>query len=355
MVEGMEYRYLGRSGLKVSALSYGNMTSGMGFFKGKPAPLDSFVEQTHFEIIERSIKAGINFFDTAEFYGSGTSEVILGRNLKQGGWDRDELIISTKLNPTFGGLQGLSRKRMRQGYAKSLERLQLDYADVVFLHRFDYDVPLKESISTINEFIENDQAFYWGTSEFTPAQISECHLICEKYGWIPPIVEQCEYNMLTRDVFERDYAPIFDQYGTGTTVWGPIAGGALSGKYNDGKIPDNTRYSDQENIWINRIYHKRLGWRPNNGVDMLKGLAKIAEELNCTQAQLALAWVLVNKDVSTALFGASSVKQFEDNIQALKVVEKLDSNVLNRIEEVLVNRPTPETNFRTFTPHQPRR
>ena len=161
--------------------------------------------------------------------------------------------------------------------------------------------------------------------------------------------------MLHRNVFERDYASIFDHYGTGTTVWGPIAGGILSGKYNDGKIPENTRFTDQETAIMRNGYYKKIGWRSNNGVDMLKGLAKIAEELNCTQAQLALAWVLVNKDVTTALFGANNLKQFDDNIQALKVVEKLDSNVLNRIEEVLVNRPTPETNFRTFTPHQPRR
>ena len=259
MAEEMEYRNLGRSGLKVSALSYGNMTTGIKSLFGKEDPLNSEVEQANFEIIDKIVKAGINFIDTAEIYGNGISEIILGKNLKQGVWDRDDLVISTKLMPSKGGIQGLSRKRIRNGFPKSLERLQLDYVDVLFIHRIDLEVPLKETISAINEIIDNDQAFYWGTSEFTPAQISECHLICEKYGWIPPIVEQCEYNMLHRDVFERDYAPIFDQYGTGTTVWGPIAGGLLSGKYNDGKVPENARYSNQGNPVIKSHFEKNLG------------------------------------------------------------------------------------------------
>ena len=302
--------------------------------------------------MNRCIKGGINFFDTAEIYGLGVSEIILGRNLKQGGWDRDELIISTKMNPSIGGIQGLSRKRLRAGVAKSLERMQLEYADVLFLHRFDYDVPLKESISAICESIEDDQAFYWGTSEFTPSQIMECYLICEKYGMPLPIVEQCEYNMLHRDVFERDYGPLFDQYKMGTTVWSPLCGGLLSGKYNNG-IPDKARFSGNSR-YSRTIFQQKLGWRPNKGAEMLQGLGKIADELNCTQAQLALAWVLKNKDVSLALFGSSNLSQLENNLKAVNIVKKLDGCILNRIERLLGNRPEPYINYRTFKYHTPR-
>ena len=350
----MEYRYLGNSGLKVSVLGFGNMTTGMGFFRGKSDELDPGVEQTHFEMMERCIKAGINFFDTAEIYGLGTSEVVLGRNIKQGGWDRDELIITTKMNPRLTGIQGMSRKRLRSGFAKSLDRLQQDYVDVLYLHRFDYDVPLKEQISFMNECIEKDQAFYWGTSEYTPQQLVECHMICEKYGWTAPIVEQCEYNMLHREVFERDYAPIFDRYHTGTTVWSPLSGGLLTGKFNDGNIPESSRYAG-EHPMAKMMFHKKLGYRPNNGSEMLTGLGGIAAELGCTQAQLSLAWVLKNKDVSLALFGASNLRQLEDNLGAVPVVKQLDQSILDRIEVLLANRPVPAMNFRTFSAGVPRR
>jgi aryl-alcohol dehydrogenase-like predicted oxidoreductase len=345
----MKYKCMGRSGLKVSVLGYGNMTSGYAMYKGIPGPIDPAVEQAHFLMMERCIKAGINFFDTAEFYGLGQSEEILGRNIRQGGWDRDELVISTKLLPIGCGEQGNSRKRLRQGFAKSLKRLQQEYVDVIFLHRFDSCVPLKEQISPLIEFIENDQAFYWGTSAFTPAQLSECHLICERKGWPAPIVEQCEYNMLTRDDFERDYAPVFDEYGTGTTIYSPLCGGVLTGKYNAGR-PTDARFSDPENSWTKMIYDTKMKGYRNEGRDILQGLATVAEELGCTQAQLALAWTLVNKDVTLALFGANNEKQLQDNLGALKVVERLDKNVLEKIEGILGNRPQPALNYRTFTP-----
>jgi aryl-alcohol dehydrogenase-like predicted oxidoreductase len=350
MAEGMEYRKLGRSGLKVSRLGFGYMTTGLGILKGKPDVLDPEIEQSHFEMMQMCINAGINFFDSAEMYGKGIADTILGRNLKQGGWDRDELVITSKLNPMFAGIQGMAKKRLRQGFQKSLERMQLDNVDIVFLHRFDFDVPLKEQISTLNEFIENDQAYYWGTSEYNPQQLIECHHLCEKYGWISPIVDQCEYSMLRRDVFERDYAPIFDQYGMGTTTWGPLGGGLLTGKYNDGTLPDIGRFNDPGSKFGMMIYNKTLGSRPNNGSEMLKALANVAKELNCTQAQLALAWVLKNDDVSLALFGSTNPKQLEENLGALKIVKLLDKNVLERIEEILGNRPVPATKWLTWSP-----
>lgn len=343
MSEGMEYRNLGRSGLKVSAFSYGNMTSGMGMFHGQKDEYDVSVEQHHLSIMTECINKGINFFDTAEVYGYGLSEVYLGNNLKQGAWDRDELIITTKFNPhpRIAGIQGNSRKRIRVGMQKSLKRLQLDNVDVIYLHRPDHDVPLKEQVSVMNEMIEKDYAYYWGTSEFTSESITEIFSICDKYGWNYPIVEQCEYNMLTRKRFEVEYAPLFDNYGLGTTTWSPLYGGMLSGKYNNG-IPPESRFGKNE-------------WGLDKSVEFLQGLGKIALEIGCSQAQLALAWVLANKDVSTVLFGATSTKQVQENVEALKFVKNLDCGVLKRIEELLDNRPTPNLNFRTFTPGVPRR
>lgn len=349
----MRYRNLGNSGLKVSVLSFGTMASGIGVFSGEKDVLTPELEQNCFECLETCIKSGINFFDTSEIYGLGISEQILGNNLKKGGWDRDELIISTKLMPSCGGIQGNSKKRMRVGICQSLKRLQLDNVDVLFLHRIDREVPLLEQISTINEFIEKDQTYYWGTSDFSASEITEIHLLCEKYGFVPPIVEQCQYSMLSRKIVEVDYAALFDQYRLGTTVWSPLAAGLLTGRFNDGKLPPD---DSRAGIPLTRKRHyEQLGWRENNGAYMLQGLKKIAEELGCTQSQLALAWVLRNTDVSTALFGARKIDYVNENIGAVSVIDKLDKGVLERIEELLVNRPDSDMDFRTFTPRHPRR
>ncbi|CAG9314361.1 unnamed protein product [Blepharisma stoltei] len=343
--ESMKYRYLGRSGLKVSVVSFGNMTSGWA----------DGTEEWNFQCVDKCIRRGVNFFDTAEFYGFGIAETILGRNIKQGGYDRDDLIITTKFFPSNFGIQGLSRKRLRQAIDHSLERMQLDYVDVIYLHRFDAEVPLEETIRIANEIIDNDKAFYWGTSNFTPQQISECFTICEKHGWIPPIVEQCEYHMFRRDIIERDYVPLFDQYGLGTTVWSPLAGGLLSGKYNDGNIPPGRLESSPFAPMLKQYWDKYIGSRKEAALRTLNGLKAIADELGCTQAQLALAWVIKNPDVSTAIMGASAPHHLEDNINSVDVLDKLSPEILARIEELLENRPAPSMHWRTFTPNPPRR
>ncbi|CAG9314362.1 unnamed protein product [Blepharisma stoltei] len=343
--ESMKYRYLGRSGLKVSVLGFGNMTS--GWAEG--------AEEWNSQCIDKCIKKGVNFFDTAELYGSGVAETILGRNLKQGGYDRDDLIITTKFFPSKFGIQGLSRKRLRQAIDHSLERMQLDYVDIIYLHRFDPEVPLEESIRIANEIIDSDKAFYWGTSNFTPQQISECFTICEKHGWIPPIVEQCEYHMFEREIVERDYVPSFNQYGLGTSVWSPLCGGILSGRYNDGNVSagrfDNSLFAS----FTKPKWDKYIGNRKEAAVKILTGLKAIADELRCSQAQLAIAWVMKNPDVSTAITGASSIAQLEDNLGSVEVIEKLSPEVLSRIEDLLGNRPTPSMNWRNFSPNTPRR
>ena len=184
----MVYRSLGRSGLKVSILSYGNMTTNG----------NNEAEQSHFEMTDKCIRAGINFFDTAEVYGSGVAETILGKNLKTGDWDLDDLIITTKLMPSVGKMYGNSRKRLKRGIVNSLERMQLDHVDILYLHRPDNFVPLEEQVRAMNQIIEDDLAYYWGTSQFTPQSLLEIFRICDKYGLIPPIVEQVEYSMLER-------------------------------------------------------------------------------------------------------------------------------------------------------------
>lgn len=343
--ERMEYRSLGRSGLKVSVLSFGNMTSGWS----------KETEQWSFECTEKVIRAGVNFIDTAEFYGFGIAETVLGRNLKQGGWDRDDLVITAKVNPKgLAGVHGLSRKHIRRSLRNSLKRTQLDNVDILYLHRFDHEVPLEESIRAVNQLIDEDKAYYWGTSEFTPQQLVECHRICEQHGLIPPIVEQCEYNLLHRKTFEVDYVPLYDRFGMGTTVWSPLAGGLLTGKYNDGSIPDQTRFASDE--WaIFKIYMAERFSPRETILPALQELGNIANELGCTQAQLALAWTIKSKDVSTAIFGASRASHCDDNLGALEVSQKLTPEVLERIEVLFKNRPEPGMNWNTWSPKPPRR
>ena len=184
----------------------------------------------------------------------------------------------------------------------------------------------------------------------------EIHQICEKYGFVHPVVDQCEYNMLTRQKIEVDYVPLFEQYGLGTTVWSPLAMGILSGKYNDGNVPPGTRFAKMANVpLLQRLYHNYIGKYTDKGTAMLQGIAKIADEVGCTQSQLAIAWAIANRDVSSCLFGAKDTTQLDDNLIALDVSKKLNGDVLGRIEEALGNRPTPSMNWRIFTPNPPRR
>ncbi len=343
--EAMQYRSLGRSGLKVSVLSYGNMNT--GFLEGN-------TEAWSFDHLKKCIDLGVNFIDTAEVYGNGKAETVLGNDLKQGGWDRDDLIISDKLAPGGGGIQGLSRKRVRIGLRNALKRLQLDNVDLLFLHRFDHEVPLLESIRAVNDLIDNDLAYYWGTSAFTAQQLIECHRLCEKHGLIAPIVEQCEYNLVTRKTFEVDYIPLFDQYGMGTTIWSPLAGGLLTGRFNSGSIPEDSR--------INHYGTRKAAFTQGTlarmercTVEGLQALGALAAELGCTQSQLALAWTLKSKDVSTAVFGASKISQIEDNVGTLAVLPKLTAEVLARIEDFMKTRPEAPFDWRTMSPSIPRR
>jgi len=203
----MIYRNLGSSGLKVSSLSFG---TGLTNYNAE-------TEENLYQIFQKSIDAGVNFFDTAERYGAGAVETFIGNILKRGDWDRDNLVISTKFLRCGRGI-GLSRKRLVQGMRNSLKRLQLGYVDVMYLHRYDQEVPLEETIRAVNHLIEKGKADYWGTSEFTAFEIQECHKICDKYGFIHPAVDQCQYNLIIRDKVEVEFPPLFDKYGMGAVA-----------------------------------------------------------------------------------------------------------------------------------------
>jgi voltage-dependent potassium channel beta subunit len=344
----MVYKNLGNSGLKVSALSIGNWLNGHN--------LD--VEETQMKVFSKFIDAGVNFLDTAEIYGFGNAETILGKTLKAGGWNRDELVISTKfIRADMGNGVGLSRKRLVQAMRNSLKRLQLDYVDIMFLHRFDHEVPLEETVRAVNHLIEQGKASYWGTSEFTALQLMEVYKICDRYGYDYPIAEQCQYSMYFRESVEVNYTELFDRYGLGTTIWSPLSGGILSGKYNDGNFPEASRLADPGlHPQVKARYLAKFNEenKPKT-VAQLQGLKSIADELGISQSQLCLAWCMKNPDVSTAITGATSLAQAEDSVKAVEAIGKLDSSVLLRIEELLGNRPTPHTDYRTYKPLPPRR
>lgn len=269
----MEYRYLGNSGLRVSVLSFGNWLN-----SNKPED---------YEITRDAMKmcfaAGINFFDTAEVYGFGEAETLMGKAFKELAMKREEIVVSTKIFKIGAGVNDtfLSRKHIIEGVNNSLKRLQLDYVDVVFCHRPDYETPLEETCRAMNSVIENGKAFYWGTSEWTADRIAKAIEICERLNLHKPIVEQPQYNMLARTKFENEYRFIFQEYKYGTTIWSPLAGGILAGKYNDGNIPEGSRYDQHKTL--DPIWNKYMGAdNKESTLKKLNALADIAKELGFT-------------------------------------------------------------------------
>jgi voltage-dependent potassium channel beta subunit len=340
----MEFRALGPSGLKVSVLSFGNwLTSN-----------DKSAEETTTACIKRCWEHGINFFDTAEIYGNGTAEIIMSNAIKSLNVPREKLVISTKL--IKGGdtvnERGLSRKHVVEGLNNSLKRLQLDYVDVVFCHRPDPETPVEETVRAFNHVIDQGKALYWGTSEHSAEQIQEIYAVCDRLGLIKPIVEQPQYSMLHRDRFEVEYGTLFDKYRMGSTIWSPLAGGILTGKYNFG-IPAGSRFENSTSF----SYATFMGdeEKKKRTIGIIEKLGDVAKELNASLAQLALAWTIANKDVSTAIFGATKVEQVDDNIKAIELYKKLTPEIFEKIEKILDNRPKPTMNFRTWSPYPPRR
>lgn len=330
----MEYRFLGSSGLKVSALSLGAWVT-YGSQVG---------EDIAYECMVAAYERGVNFFDNAEAYASGKAEVVMGNVIKRTGWKRADLVISTKV--FWGGQgpndRGLSRKHVIEGVNASLERLQLDYVDLVFCHRPDPDTPIEETVRAMNWLIDQGKAFYWGTSEWSAEQIMDAARIAEREHLVGPQMEQPQYHMLHRDRVEREYASLYDEIGLGTTIWSPLASGLLTGKYDEGCPPD-TRASQPGMEWLRE---ELAGKAAEEKLKKVRKLKPVADDLGCTRAQLALAWCLRNPRVSTVITGASRPGQVEENMTALNVVRKLTPDILDRIEQILNNQPEPRPDYR---------
>lgn len=336
--KGMPFRRLGSSGLRVPLFSLGGWLTLGGSVTGDPVK----------EIIKTAFDNGINMFDTAEAYAKGQSELEMGRVIKELNLRRTDLVITTKL---YWGLRegpndgGLSRKHIIEGTKECLERLQLDYVDVIFAHRPDVTVPMTEVVRAFNYVIEKGWAFYWSTSEWDAVQIEEAHHVADKLGLIAPIAEQCKHHMLWRDRPEKEYEPLYRKYGMGTTVFSALAQGFLTGKYNDG-IPSGSRY-DVEKHQMFEALRKRLE-SPEGKAEIAKirQLTALAEqELGCTTTHLALAWVAKNPNTSTVILGASKPEQVLDNLKALEVLPKLTPEVLQKIEDILQTKPAPVNQF----------
>ncbi len=306
---------MGKSGLKLSELSLGSwVTFG--------AQLDLAGAK---KLVKAAVDAGVNFLDTAESYGGGKAEELLGKILQD--YKRENLVVSTKL---FWGGEGpndlgLNRKHLMEGFNNSLKRLDLDHVDILFCHRPDPNTPIEEVVTTMDIIVRSGRAFYWGTSEWSAVEIEAAHRAAAELHCIPPSVEQPQYSLFVRERVEKEYFSLYEKYGMGTTIWSPLNSGILTGKYNKG-IPKGSRLATID--WL----QKEL--TPEK-VEKVKQLQSIADSLDCTLAQLAIAWCLRNHRVTTVILGASSVKQLQENLGALEFKEKLTPEVLAQIGKMV--------------------
>ncbi len=318
----MQYRRLGRSGIKVSVLSFGSWVT----FKNQ---LD---ETLALECMQAAYDAGVNFFDNAEVYAGGESERIMGQALDKLGWPRRSYVISTKF---FWGIHDgvntrstLNRKYLMQAIDGSLERLGLDFVDVVFCHRADPETPIGETVRAMSDIIDAGKAHYWGTSEWKADEIRAAWEIADRHGLHRPVTEQPQYNLLHRRRVEKEYARLYEDIGLGTTIWSPLASGLLTGKYLDG-IPEGSRAELDGYDWL------RESLTADEKNEKVRKLVPIAEELDCSLAQLAIAWCARNPNVSTVITGASRVEQVRENMGAVDVLPELTDEVMERIDTAL--------------------
>ena len=317
----MRYRRLGRSGLKVSLLSFGSWVS--------------FGNQLDDDLAVRCLEAaregGVNFFDNAENYAGGKSEAIMGRAFKTLGWERREYVVSSKF---FWGIYDapnmtntLNRKYLMQAVDASLERFGLDFLDLVFCHRADPDTPIEETVRAMSDIVSSGKALYWGTSEWAADEIVAAIEIAERRHLFKPAVEQPQYNLLQRKHVEHEYARLIEDYGIGLTTFSPLAAGLLTGKYLEG-IPEDSRGTLAGFEWL------RPNFEDSRSNEKVRALKAIADDLGCPLAQLAIAWCACNPKVSTVITGASRVEQLKENLRSLDVLERLDDEVMRRINEV---------------------
>ncbi len=319
----MLYRKLGKAGVQVSVFSLG---SWLTFGK-------QIGDTTAEDCMKYAYDQGINFFDNAEIYAKGESERVMGRILKKMEWSRDTFLVSSKV--FWGGdlpnQKGLSFKHVTEACHAALKRLQVDYLDLYFCHRPDYNTPVEETVWAMNTLIRQGKILYWGTSEWPADRIMQAHMVARQNHLIGPTMEQPQYNMFHRNKIEDEFQDLYE-IGLGTTIWSPLMSGLLSGKYND-KMPEGTRFDIQGLEWLkDRVFAEKR-------IQKVRDLTVIAKELGISMAQLAILWCAKNEKVSTVILGASKVSQLEENIKGLEFLDKLTPEVMEKIEAVLANKP----------------
>ena len=319
----MEYRTLGKSGLKVSELSFGSWVT--------------FNTQVNTKLAEDMFKvcfdSGINFFDNAEGYDRGKSEEVMGQALKSINEPRDSYCVSSKVffssrpnpKPTQ---KGLSKKHITEACHQAMQRLQVDYLDLYFCHRADPETPIGETVWAMHNLITQGKILYWGTSEWTAEEITEAYNFAEKNHLTPPTMEQPQYNLLDRKRFEVEYDPIFRKFQMGTTIWSPLASGALTGKYLD-KIPEGSRATLKGYEWLKN--HMIDSERGQARMEKIRNLKPIADELGVSLSKMSIAWCLLNPNVSTVILGASKVEQLKENLESLEVVPLLTDEIQRKL------------------------
>lgn len=329
----MRYRRLGQAGLQLGVLSYGSWVT--------------FSYQLDLSAAAKLLKIaydrGVNFFDNAEVYASGKSEEIMGEALSKLGWARDTYCVSSKV--FWGGdlptQRGLHRKHVHEACHAALRRLRVDYLDLFFCHRPDIDTPIEETVRAMDTLVRQGKVLYWGTSEWSAREIQEALGVAREHDLTPPTMEQPQYNMLQRDRVEREYLPLYDRPGLGTTTWSPLASGVLSGKYGGG-IPRGSRMELAEYAWLRKRLESDEG---RAQIEKASRLEPLAREAGLSPAQLAIAWCLRNPHVSTVILGASSPGQLEENLGTLDRLDSLGAELWERVEQVLGNRPEPPQRF----------
>jgi voltage-dependent potassium channel beta subunit len=320
----MEYRRMGKTGLQLSALSFGTWVT----FGNQ---IDNNASEN---LLKLAYDQGINFFDNAEAYANGQSEIVMGQILKKMGWDRSTYVVSSKV--FWGGekpnQKGLMRKHIVEACHAALNRLQVDYLDLFYCHRPDVHTPIAETVWTMHNLIQQGKVLYWGTSEWSAQQITEAHYVAERYKLIAPVMEQPQYNMFERQKIEAEFLPLFSNFGLGTTTFSPLASGLLTGKYLN-SLPEDSRMKLKDLDWLKR---SALTESKQHKVAQLQ---QLADEMGVSLAKLSIAWCLKNPHVSSVILGASRVEQLHENLGALEVVKSISPEVQEKIEAVLQNKP----------------
>ena len=324
----MEYRRLGKSGVQVSALSFGSwVTFG-----------EQIGDEVATELMKTAYDAGVNFFDNAEAYAAGRSETVMGKILRDMGWSHETFLVSSKVfwggpqgRPARPNEEGLSRKHVFAACHNALRRLQVDFLDLYFCHRPDPATPIEETTRAMSDLVRQGKVLYWGTSEWSAQEITQAHMVARECHLVPPTMEQPQYNLFHRRRVEKEYARLYSEFGMGTTIWSPLASGLLTGKHRAGPLA-GTRATQLDNLGWLKSNLERFATTKREQLDQLEGLAK---ETGLSLVHFSLAWCLKNPNVSTVILGASKVSQLKENLQAMEAVSKITPEIMKRIDEFM--------------------